>query len=79
MSITMLIAGHRNSHKLVILTQVTSIDDGVDELAWVRLEVSAPLYTADALEAEGIPYATRCNVCFIYKVEHGISVALHMY
>jgi hypothetical protein len=62
--------------KVVVLAQVAPIDDGVDELPRVRLEVATALDAPDALEAQGVPDAARCEVSFIDKVEDGICVAL---
>jgi hypothetical protein len=61
---------------LFVLTEISTIDDGIDKLAWERLEVAAALDTTDALEAECVPDATGGDVGLVYEVEDGVGVAL---
>lgn len=37
--------------------EIAAVDDGVDKVVWMRAEVSAGFYAADAFEAESVPDA----------------------
>jgi hypothetical protein len=63
---------------LFVLTEISTVYDGVDYLAWERLEVAAALDATDALEAECVPDATGGDVGLVYEVEDGVCVALVM-
>jgi hypothetical protein len=43
-------------YKVILLAEVATIYDRINKLSWIRFEVAAALNTANALEAERIPY-----------------------
>lgn len=56
-------------------TKISAVNDGIDKLI-VGTKISGTFDTPDSFEAQGVPYAARCNVGFVNQVENGVCVAL---
>ena len=63
-------------YKIIILTEIATVDDGIDELSRIRFEITTALYATKTLEAQRVPDAARSDISLIYKVEYGVGIAL---
>lgn len=55
---------------LTFRPQVSAVNDGIDQLAWIRAQIPAAGNLTDTLETQGIPDTTRRYVILIHQVEH---------
>lgn len=46
-------------YEVVILAQIATIDDGIDQLIGIGLEIATALDTPNSLEAQRVPYSAR--------------------